>query len=303
MTGRHIVMVGTAASRVSAPVADKSAEIWGVSSRGTLPRADRWFELHPIDYTFEKAHEADEWRKLLSEFTADVPELWMMFPEPNLHPNVITYPLERIKARFGTDHMASTFSWMMAVAIDEMAPIDADGTRHFAEPGSKISIYGVDMEFGTEYEEQRKGFKAMMSIAEQLGIEIRNVLSGGLIYDPVPYPMWQIDPLICKADRRIKETDASLKLVDEAIIRTREMICTTQGSLAEVALMQAGDIVAEAMKGEDNPPKPYVPEERVKFLNEQLQALKETSMKISTDIVGYSSANECNRYWRKVFMG
>jgi hypothetical protein len=300
---RHICMVGTAASRVSAPVNDPAVEIWGVSSRGNLSRADRWFELHPIDYTFEQAGEPDSWRKALKEFTKDIPELWMLFPEFDLHERVMVYPLERIKERFGTYHMGSTFSWMTALAIDELAPIDKDGTRHFAEPGSKISFYGIDMEYGSEYEEQRKGFKAMMSIAKQLGIEVHNVLSGGLIYEPVPYPMWQLDPLICKWDRRIKASADALAKLDEGIIRTREAICATEGALAEVRMAQGAADIAELLKGEDTEIKPYDTAERAKFLNEQLKSLKEASMKISTDIIGHSAANEEQRYVRKVLMG
>lgn len=300
---RHICMVGTAASRVSAPVSDPSVEIWGVSSRGNLARADRWFELHPIDYTFEKEGEPDEWRKILSEFTKGVPELWMMFPEPNLHEKVVVYPLEAVKARFGTDHMGSTFSWMMAIAIMELAPIDPDGTRHFAEPGSKISIYGVDMEYGSEYEEQRKGFKAMMTVARQLGIAVNNVLAGGLIYEPIPYPMWQLDPLISKWDRRIKASEAAIAQLNDGIILTRESILKAEGALDEIRMMDAADAVAEAMKDEDNPPKPYDKDERIKFLNEHLKQLKQAAMKISTDLVGHSAANDEQRLVRKVLMG
>lgn len=300
---RHICMVGTAASRSSAPVNDSSVEIWGVSDRGKLPRADRWFELHPIDFTFDKEGDADGWRRCLSGFTKDVPELWMMWPEPDLHERVVTYPLEKIKARFGTDHMASTFSWMMAIAIDEMAPIDVDGTRHFAEPGSRISIYGVDMEFGTEYEEQRRGFKAMMSIAEQLGIRVHNVLGGGLLYDPVPYPMWQIDPLICKWDRRIRDSEVAIAKLNNGSILTQEQILRVEGALDEIRIMAAAESVAKAMEGEDNPPKPYDMAERIKFHTEHLTHLKQAAMKISTDLIGWSAVNDEQKYIRKVLMG
>jgi hypothetical protein len=300
---RHVCLVGTAGSRAGAPVQDPNVEIWGVSSRGKLPRADRWFELHPIDVTFEKPGEANGWRAELKKFTTDIAELWMLFPEYGLHRNVIAYPIEKIKTRFGTEHMASTFSWMMAIAIDEMCPIDPDGTRHFAEPGSIISIYGVDMLHGSEYEEQRKGFQAMITVAKQLGIDVRRVLSGGLIYEPVPYPLWQLDPLIAKLDLRIKESSAALTTLDQSIIATREMICSTQGQLSEVQLMIAGDGVAEMLKDEDGPSKPYDPQERVKFLNQQLDHLKKTSAQISADIVGHSAVNGEQRYMRSYLMG
>lgn len=139
-------MVGTTNTGEAAPYNDLSWEIWGVSCRRPyVTRATRWFELHRLDG--EPEQWANAWRDEIRKFSTDV-ELWMMYPE-NLGPNVIQYPYESIVARFGTYFMTSTFSWMMAKAIDELRPMK-DGKIDFSEQGH-ISIFGVEMEYGSEY--------------------------------------------------------------------------------------------------------------------------------------------------------
>lgn len=295
---RNIVMVGTAASRASAPCDNPDVEVWGVSSRGGLSRADRWFEIHRIDGTFDADGEADLWRATLSKFTADIPELWMIYPEPDLHPKVVGGWHQKIVDRFDNGLLTSTFAWMMGQAIVEMAPVDADGTRHFAEPGSTISIYGVDMEYGTEYSQQRAGFRALIEIAEQLGIKVNRVRDGGLIYEPVPYPMWQDDPLLCKLELRNRDAKRNLASFNESIGITREMIASTNGALAELDMLQAP---VPVLVGEDVQPKPYDPAERRVFLDKQLSDLMGTSASISRDLVGWEAIDQ-EQNWLRNFL-
>ena len=123
---RRIAIVGTASSGCGAPFADESFEIWGVSKRAPyVTRANRWFELHRLDG--EPPGWAAGWRKELKADSTDIGELLMFWPEYSLAPNVTSYPYARIAERFGTYFMTSTFSWMMALAIDEMRPINAEG--------------------------------------------------------------------------------------------------------------------------------------------------------------------------------
>lgn len=286
MAPRHIAMVGTASSRQGAPVENLETEIWGVSSRGNLARADRWFEIHRIDGTFSKEGEAATWRAEIKKFCADIPALYMLYPEPDLAANVVTYPFDKITARFGTYLMTSTFAWMMALAIDEMAPIDPDGTRHFAEPGSVISIYGVDMEYGTEWSEQRQAFRAFMKIAEQLGIEVRRVVSGGLVYEPVPYPMWQDDPLLNKIELRNRDAREKLAMFDDSIRMTHTMIAQNKAVLDHIS-----------QSHQEN----YDEAQRVKELERELDGLLTTSSQISRDIVHWQAVNE-EQQWMKSFL-
>jgi hypothetical protein len=295
---RKIALVGTAASRVGAPIHDQEWEVWGVSSRSTLARADRWYELHPLDVTFDKPGEADLWRAELKRFTADIPELVMLFPEFDLHANVRVYPEAKIRARFDTYHLMSTFSWMVAEAIDEICPLDAEGRPSLAPPGTTIGIWGVDMEYGSEYEEQRAGFRAMISIAKALGIAVHRVLDGGLIYEPVPYPHWQLDPLLCKLAKRNREAKETLADRNKSLRVTEEMMASVNGAMAEIDLM-ARDL--SPFEGEVNQPEPYDPKKRRDALEKRKLDLLRTSHQCSADIVAWE-AIDAEQSWLKGYL-
>src|SRR3990167_5320713 len=141
---RKIAMVGTAGSRLNAPFTDESYEIWGVGGRGEEPRATRWYELHSLKA--EPKEWVDAWCKQLREVVTRDCDLYMIYPRADCGPRVKAYPTERILARFGSFHLTSSFGWMMAHAIDEMVQFGSA-----APPGSLIEIWGVDMEYGTEY--------------------------------------------------------------------------------------------------------------------------------------------------------
>src|SRR3990167_8308310 len=161
---RKIALVGTASSGAGAPYDDLSFEIWGVSARAAyVTRANRWFELHRLDG--EPPEWAASWRKTIADFTHDIGEVLMFWPEYKLAQKVTAYPYQQIADRFGTYFMTSSFSWMMALAIDEMRPLDKDGYPVAFHNGDEISIFGVDMEHGTEYQKQRTGFRHFIDIA------------------------------------------------------------------------------------------------------------------------------------------
>lgn len=216
--GRRIALVGTASSGVAAPYDNLEWEIWGVSARADyVTRANRWFELHRLDG--EPADWAKSWRDTMRGFTNDIPEVLMLYPEPDLAPNVVRYPQDRITERFGSYFMTSSFAWMTALAIDEMAP-----AGQMAEPGSEIGIFGVEMEYGTEYREQRAGFRHFIALAQQLGIKVGRLVNGGLIYEPTPYPLWQDDPLLQKITLRKEQTRERLSDLEAARVSNRTMM-------------------------------------------------------------------------------
>lgn len=184
---KKIAIVGTAQSSALAPVKDKSWSIWGVGFRGDhITRCTRWFEIHRLD----GLHDGPEWRPLLKKWAKDC-EMVMFWPEP-LGPRIYQYPVPEIKAKFGTYFMTSTIAWMLALAIHE----------HVKTPVSEIGVWGVDMEFGTEYAQQRAGVRHFLELARFAGIPTRLVIDGGLCYEPVPYPFWMDDPLTQKLKLR-----------------------------------------------------------------------------------------------------
>lgn len=213
---RRIAMVGTTSSGASAPFNDASWEIWGVSQRANyVTRATRWFELHRLDG--EPQEWANQWRTAVKAFIGDA-ELIMMYPEHGLAKTVIVYPHKAVVDRFGTYFMTSTFSWMMALAIDELRPL------HALPVDGEIAIYGVDMEYGTEYRQQRSGFQHFIHLAKALGIPVTRLADSGLAYDPVPYPMWQDDPLLAKLSLRSAGVKNKLRELDLGRHATQTMI-------------------------------------------------------------------------------
>lgn len=206
-------------------------------------------------------------------FTQNIGQLLMLYPEPDLAPNVIRYPAERIMARFGTYFMTSSFAWMMALAIDEMVPA---GT--VAAPGEcEIAIYGVDMEYGTEYRQQRSGFRHFMALATALGISVTRLASGGLAYDPVPYPMWQDDPLLNKLELRMKEARSKITTFDDSIRMTRTMIAQNKAVTDSIHQSQQSG---------------FDPAQRLRELERELDGLMNTSAQISKDIVHWQGIIE-----------
>lgn len=276
---RKIALVGTASSGVAAPYYDKSWEIWGVSSRASyVTRADRWYELHRLDG--EPPDWAARWRVEMKKMMSDVPVVYMMYPEPELGLNIKQYPYEQISARFGTYFMTSTFSWMMAQAIDELRPFAATPV-----PG-EIAIYGVDMEYGTEYRQQRVGFRHFMDLAKYAGIPVTRLADSGLAYEPVPYPMWQDDPLLSKISLRSASVKKRLADRNDTIRITQQMIA---GQRAVITLL------------EELESKPVDLKDRLARADKMLRDLISTSADISKDIVSLESA-DAEQQWMSDYL-
>lgn len=278
---RKIALVGTAGSGKLAPYGDESYEIWGVSGRAAyVTRVNRWFELHRLDG--EDPEWAKTWRETIKSWSSDIPELYMLYPEPDLG-NVVQYPIDRIIHRFGTFFMTSTFSWMSALAIDELAPHGS-----YAVPGDTIAIFGVDMEYGTEYVQQRGGFRHFIQLAKHLGINVELLATGGMSYEPIPYPMWQDDPLLSKVSARITEAANNLDNLEGSQRTTREVIASTRAAMREVEHWREvlGDEKAD---------------ERLAYLGKTLDNAAETSARISKDIVSNDAVLQ-ERRWLKDYL-
>ena len=266
---RKLALVGTAESAAEAPYNDESYEIWGVAQRGAYAtRATRWFELHRLDG--EPEDWANHWRKTIKTFSHDV-DLYMFYPEPDLGPSVCNYPYDRIVDRFGTYFMTSSFAWMMALAIDELRPINESPVE------GEIGIWGVDMEYGTEYRQQRAGFRHFMEVARFANIPVSRFANTGLSFDPVPYPLWQDDPLLNKLDQRQKESRGKLEAYNESVRHTRTMIAQNRALIVEI---------------EESKKKGYRRANRLAALEKELAALMETSASLSKDIVRWTAVEE-----------
>lgn len=149
----------------------------------------------------------------------------MFYPEADLGAKVIEYPVAGITARFGTYFMTSSFAWMMALAIDEGV--------------DEIGLWGVDMEYGTEFRQQRAGLRHFIDLAAFAGVTVTRLASSGIAYDPVPYPLWQDDPVLSKAAYR----EARLK--DEMAKREAAL------EAGRLSLAQIGGALGEARSAKD----------------------------------------------------
>ena len=275
---RKIAMVGTAGSRINAPFDDESYEIWGVGGRGSAPRATRWYELHSL--RAESPKWVADWCKELRDTVTRDCDLFMIYPRDDCGPRVKPYPTERILARFGSFHMTSSFSWMMAHAIDEMVP-----SGSAAPPGSLIEVWGVDMEYGTEYVQQRAGFRAFMSIAHALGITVLRPAESGLSYDPVPYPMWQDDPMLCKVNLILDRIKRSMASKDNDLRKIRTMLAQSRAVMEEVQACVAAGAA-------------YNPEARIASLATEVDGLTQSSANISREIALLEGQSEAYHHWR-----
>lgn len=274
---RKIALVGTASSGGAAPYNDPSWEIWGVSARAPyVTRANRWFELHRLDG--EPPEWAASWRAEMRRFTVDIPDVLMFWPEP-VAPKVSLYPKERIVERFGSYFMTSSFAWMMALAIDEMVP-----RGQVAKPGqAEIGIWGVDMEYGTEYRQQRVGFRHFIDLADSLGVTVTRLVSGGLVWEPTPYPFWQDDALVNKLDLRNRHTKTQIEKFDKSLASTRTLIAQDVAVLEEIQRMKQAD---------------YDPDARLASVQKELDGLMQTSANLSKDIVHWTAVDETERWFQ-----
>lgn len=237
-TPRRVALVGTAPSSVHAPFGDESWQIWGVGLRAKhVTRADRWFELHRL--AGEPAAWAAEWRRLMREWTHEC-EIWMFYPEHDLGPKIVAMDASALKDKYGTFFMTSSFSWMMAQAIEE----------GFEE----IGLWGVDMEYGTEYRQQRVGLRHFIEVARLKGIKITRVASSGIALEPIPYPFWMDDPLLQKAALRKKaftENRLNAKSVSEDMEAQALRFEGARQELAILAKSPPQDIVEYAGQRRD----------------------------------------------------
>lgn len=217
-------MVGTAPSSIHAPIKDKSWEIWAVNVRMEhVTRITRLFQVHRL----AGEGDADGWREHMKQFAKNT-ELWMFWPEPL--GKVVQFPYQAIMAKYGAFFMTSSFSWMMALAIDEMRPDEGNG-------GGEISLYGVDMEFGTEYHEQRHGLRHFMELAKHLGIAVSVRASSGIAIDPIPYPFWEDDPFLNRIRLRRKLLGEENAFREKTAEASRIMIGQNRAASRELAAL------------------------------------------------------------------
>ena len=166
-----IAIIGTApSSRLIAPYADESYEIWacsaGNSQAAALPRVTRWFELHAINDMVGQENRG--WSLTYYEWLKKQTFPIYMQEKNDLIPQAIVFPYKMLCERFGpnpkkglTNWFTSSIAWMMAYAITMM------------KEGDELAIFGVDMAALEEaYTAQKAGLHRFVEYANAAGIKV-----------------------------------------------------------------------------------------------------------------------------------
>lgn len=160
---RKIGVLGKAPSSLAAaPFSDTSWELWTINNAaqmGVVPRWDRQFELHPIEWTKRPEYQG------YYQWLCDQKEkpVYVREPTPEI-PSHVVYPVREIVQMFGTRYFTNSISWMIALAI--------------AEGASEIGLWGVDMAMHavglkeSEYASQRPSCEFFIGVAAGLGIPV-----------------------------------------------------------------------------------------------------------------------------------
>lgn len=161
-----VCIIGCSDSKDLAPIKDSGYEFWGVNNLFlTMPDVNwtRWFEIHTIifdgiNFLRRGDHEfrgltVNKYLEKLAQVKCPV---YMQKKWPSI-PNSIPYPKNEVVKRFG-NYFTNTISWEIGLAI----------YLGFKE----ISIYGVDMAVGSEYQHQRPSCEYFIGIARGLGINV-----------------------------------------------------------------------------------------------------------------------------------
>lgn len=141
-----IGILGTAHSVHQAPFDDPSWELWACNL-GTVPRWDRWFDLHD-DASIDTypGH-----RDFLTSQTKPV------YTRQN-------FPLTALVAKYGTWFFTSTIAYMLAKSLDEMEASPSED--------HELGLWGVEMASDTEYREQKVGCRFFLQLAALRGIKV-----------------------------------------------------------------------------------------------------------------------------------
>lgn len=213
---KRICILGTAPTWRDAPWDDPSVEMWALNDAHllNLPRADRWFDLHPIDKMFFRG----AGQKIHGH---DVPAGFFLRPKGHLawlrsqqipvyvqdaaalgSPSARTFPRDEIVKRFGPN-FASSPAWMVALAMLEGA--------------TEIYIYGIHLATEWEYLRQKPNLLFLMGVAAGLGITLHLPKGCPLLAEKHQYG-YEPDPDVPKvaAQRRVQQLEHERAAVAKA---------------------------------------------------------------------------------------
>lgn len=189
---RRVSIIGFAdTTRMMADFNEPTMEIWGLNELYLIiPRADRWFEMHPehnIKHSFrDKRH--FEWLKNC-KMPVYMPKMYKEIP------TCVVYPMPLMKKMFGPIFSSSIVE-MMAIAI--------------YEGFDEINLYGVDMALKKEYGAQKSGCEFFIGLAVGLGIKVYLPLESDLM--KVGFQYGYDDPTVFSIKMKEKNVELRKKI-------------------------------------------------------------------------------------------
>jgi hypothetical protein len=180
------------------PWDDKSWKIWGLAHRRNhYKRSDVLFEMHHRT-TWKENPEFEGYLEWLDEEDRGV-NVYTRWPDE--YPACKHFLLENAIKLMGREYFASSFSYILAMAI-------MDGA-------TEIALYGIGLTAEDEYQYQRPNAEYLLGLAQGMGIKITIAKGSALLNLPYVYgdgkPM--TSPLIGQYEARLESIQlASFKL-------------------------------------------------------------------------------------------
>ena len=210
---RRVCILGTAPTWRDAPFNDPSIEMWGLNDAHVLklPRADRWYDLHPVDKMFFYNGS----KKILSH---QVPAGYFLRPQGHLEflkaqsipvyvqdaaqlgtPNARTFPKAEVEAAVGP-YFASSPAWMVGHALMEGV--------------TELHLYGIHLATEWEYLKQKPNMTFLLGLAAGRGVKIVIPKTAPLLRESHQYA-YDLDPDLPKV--AIKRRMDGLKMELQAV--------------------------------------------------------------------------------------
>jgi hypothetical protein len=211
-----VAVIGTApSSRLLAPFADPSWTIWACSpgNMNTIPRFDAWFEIHGNLLWPANKHYGEGYIEWLKKQTCPI---YMQEAQMYGIPNAVAFPVKAMVKEFGGDFFTSSFSWMMAMAINMGA--------------TEIALYGVDMASREEYILQRPGFYFFRYMAKVKGIKVFAPNESDIMQPPGLYGYSDTLPFARKLHARREEVRGRIAQMEQEKARLVENILYLKGA-------------------------------------------------------------------------
>ncbi len=232
-----IAILGTASSTMAlAPFKDKNWAIWGCSP-GTYPicaqnRSDVFFEVHrwlptapgQFGAPGTKPWFSPEFHEFLKTHKGPV---FMSEPDPTIKTS-IRIPFEELRRKHGPYFWQSTMSYMLAMAIDELAPRVAAGEK------VSIGLWGVDMSATEEWAYQRPACQHFIGMALSMGINIVLPEESDLMRPPTMYGIGELNPRHIRFSARLAEVNANINTLTQQQAQLQNKLASFHGAKAEL---------------------------------------------------------------------